>query len=141
MKANGGVGIAAPQIGVPLQVVVFGFQHSQRYSHANPVSETVLINPSYVALDDETYEDWEGCLSVKGLRGLVKRHLKIKYHGYNQFGQAIEETASGFKARLVQHEIDHLHGTLFIERVVNLKNFGFEDEIQELMKESGAKLG
>lgn len=140
MKANGGVGIAAPQVGVPLQVVVFGFQKSERYPHANPVSETVMINPSYKSEDGVTYEDWEGCLSVKGLRGLVKRYQNISFNWYDVQGNYHEDKASGFRARIIQHEIDHLNGMLFIERIADLKYFGFEDEIQAIMKETGTKL-
>lgn len=140
MKANAGVGIAAPQIGVPLQVIVFGFNYSPRYSHANPVPETVLINPTYSPIGDETYDDWEGCLSVKGLRGLAARYTHIKYSGQDQFGMHFEREVNGFHARLVQHEIDHLQGSLFVERITNLKNFGFEEEIQQLMLTKGRKL-
>lgn len=140
MKATEGVGIAAPQIGVPLKVIVFGFQNSRRYSHANAIEETALINPSYHPLDDETYEDWEGCLSVQGLRGLAKRFKNIQYTGFNPFGEKIERSVSGFYARMIQHEIDHINGTLFVERIPNLKYFGFENEIESLMQTTGTKL-
>lgn len=141
MRANAGVGIAAPQIGVPLRVIVFGFDHSKRYPHAKAIPDTALINPTYKALTDETYEDWEGCLSVKGLRGLVQRYLKIAYQGFSVTGNLIENTVSGFHAKMIQHEIDHLNGTLFVERIPNLKFFGFEDEIQTLMQTTGNRLG
>jgi peptide deformylase len=140
MISNGGVGIAAPQIGVPLQVIVFGFETSSRYPQANPVPFTILINPSYQAIGDEMYDDWEGCLSVKGLRGLVHRHHHIQYDGYDLYGKKITREAHGFHARLVQHEIDHLNGMLFIERIPNLKMFGFEDEIIHLMQNHGQPL-
>lgn len=140
MEANEGVGIAAPQIGVPLKIIVFGFNKSVRYPHAKAIPKTTLINPSYEPISEETYEDWEGCLSVKGLRGLVKRYTKIKYRGYTPLGEAVEDHVSGFHAKLIQHEVDHLNGILFIERIPNLKFFGFEDEIEPLMKETGRKL-
>lgn len=140
MKANGGVGIAAPQIGVQLCAIVIGFKSSDRYPHAKPISETVLINPSYQAIGDETYEDWEGCLSMKKLRGLVRRHVQIKYSGFTATGEKIEETVSGFHAKLIQHEVDHLNGTLLIERIPDLKFFGFEDEMHALMQQTGTRL-
>lgn len=140
MKANGGVGIAAPQIGVPLCVIVIGFTYSDRYPHAKSIPEMVLINPSYHAVGDETYEDWEGCLSLKKLRGLVRRYVQITYSGFTATGEKVEDTVSGFHAKVIQHEVDHLRGTLLIERVPDLKFFGFEDEIQVLMQQTGTRL-
>jgi peptide deformylase len=140
MIANGGVGIAAPQIGVPLQITVFGFESSSRYPQAASVPHTVLINPSYTVIGDDTYDDWEGCLSVRCLRGLVTRHVHIQYQGFDPYGKKIERDVTGFHARLVQHEIDHLHGALFVERIKNLKMFGFEGELESLIQKNGTKL-
>jgi peptide deformylase len=140
MKANAGVGIAAPQIGVPLQVIVFGFDSSPRYPHAKSIPDSVLINPSFFPIGEESYEDWEGCLSTKPLRGLARRYKHIHYKGYDQFGHYYEREVSGFHARLIQHELDHLNGILFIERVPNLKFFGFESEISELVNQVGEAL-
>ncbi|MBA2654492.1 MAG: peptide deformylase [Gammaproteobacteria bacterium] len=140
MKSNGGVGIAAPQIGVALQVVVFGFDHSTRYPHATSIPETVLINPRFVPVSDEHYPDWEGCLSMRGLRGLAHRFKQIHYEGYDQHGNFFEREVSGFHARVVQHEIDHLNGKLLVNRVNDLSYFGFEDEMQTLMQQTGDKL-
>ncbi|THF67391.1 peptide deformylase [Pseudothauera nasutitermitis] len=127
MRDAGGVGLAAPQIGVNLQVVIFGFERSARYPDAPPVPTTVLLNPSIVVLDEETEEDWEGCLSVPGLRGVVPRHRRIHYSGFDPLGQPIEREADGFHARVVQHECDHLFGTLYPMRVRDFSRFGFTD--------------
>jgi peptide deformylase len=127
MKAAGGVGLAAPQIGVGLQVVIFGFQQSVRYPDAASVPETILINPLITPLDDETEDGWEGCLSVPGLRGLVPRSRAIRYRGCDENGQPIERTVSGFHARVVQHECDHLQGILYPMRVRDFTHFGFTD--------------
>lgn len=127
MTATGGVGIAAPQIGVDLQVVIFGFSHSERYPDAESVPQTVLINPVITVLDDEEELGWEGCLSVPGLRGEVPRATRIRYQGYNQFGQAIDRTVSGFHARVVQHECDHLWGILYPQRIRDMSRFGYTD--------------
>lgn len=141
MDALGGVGIAAPQIGVPLQVITFGFQHAPRYPHANPIPRTVLINPIFVPLSNHTNDDWEGCLSTKGIRGLVRRYTHIRYSGYDATGNFFQREAQGFHARLIQHELDHLNGTLYIERINNLKYLGFEEELQWLRKTCGSRLG
>jgi peptide deformylase len=129
MAAQQGVGLAAPQIGVSLRVVIFGFQANQRYPEAPPVPYTVLINPVLTALDSETEEDWEGCLSVPGLRGLVPRYTRLRYQGFDREGQAIDRTVSGFHARVVQHECDHLDGLLYPMRMTDLRNFGFSEEL------------
>lgn len=139
-EATGGVGIAAPQIGVALQVVVFGFEHSERYPHAAAVPKTVLINPILIPLSQHQNEDWEGCLSTQGIRGLVNRYTSIRYSGYDELGNFFTRDAYGFHARLVQHELDHLNGTLYIERMNNLKYLGFEDELKELRRMSGSQL-
>jgi peptide deformylase len=127
MAAAGGVGLAAPQIGVDLQLVIFGFERSERYPEAPPVPRTILINPLIVALDDEQEEGWEGCLSLPGLRGLVPRHRRIRYSGFDPGGQPLTREAEGFHARVVQHECDHLRGTLYPMRMTNLQHFGFAE--------------
>jgi peptide deformylase len=105
--------LAAPQIGIDLQIVAFGFEKNSRYPHALPIPKTVLINPVITPLSDEVQEGWEGCLSVPGLRGMVPRHTHIRYQGYDQRGQLIDRTVSDFHARVVQHECDHLRGKTF----------------------------
>ena len=127
MEAAGGVGLAAPQIGVGLQVVIFGFESSARYPDADTVPETILINPLITPLDDETEDGWEGCLSVPGLRGLVPRYRRIRYQGCDENGKPIDRTVSGFHARVVQHECDHLQGVLYPMRIRDLSRFGFTD--------------
>jgi peptide deformylase len=125
MHAANGAGLAAPQIGVDLAVVIFGFRHNQRYPDAPPVPETVLINPQITPLGDAEEEDWEGCLSVPGLRGVVPRFVRIRYTGFDARGAPIEREAEGFHARVVQHECDHLIGTLYPMRVRDFSRFGF----------------
>ena len=125
MVAANGAGLAAPQIGVDLQLVVFGFQRNQRYPEAPPVPMTVLINPVITPLDDTMEEGWEGCLSVPGLRGIVPRHARIRYTGMDVQGQPIEREAEGFHARVVQHECDHLIGRLYPTRMTDLAKLGF----------------
>lgn len=127
MEAAGGVGLAAPQIGFDLQLVVFGFKHSERYPDAPPVPRTVLLNPVITPLSDEREEGWEGCLSVPGLRGLVPRHKFIHYSGLDPDGQPIERDAAGFHARVVQHECDHLLGRLYPSRIEDFSRFGFTE--------------
>lgn len=127
MAAAGGVGLAAPQVGVPLQVVIFGFERSTRYPDAAPVPTTVLINPVIEPIGDETDEDWEGCLSVPGLRGVVPRFTHIRYSGFDPTGHPIEREVDGFHARVVQHECDHLFGMLYPMRVRDFSRFGFTD--------------
>lgn len=129
MKEKGGVGIAAPQIGVNLRVIMFGFDKSSRYPHELPVPFTILINPVYEIVSREMRDDWEGCLSVPGLRGLVPRYQKIKYSGYDLNQQKIERTVENFHARIVQHECDHLDGILFPRRIKDMLYFGFEEEL------------
>ncbi len=129
MAARGGVGIAAPQIGVGLRVVVFGFERSARYPEARPVPRTVLVNPEIEPLDETREAGWEACLSVPGLRGLVVRWARIRYRGRDPRGAPIEREASGFHARVVQHECDHLDGILYPQRIADLREFGFEEEI------------
>ena len=124
-EAANGAGLAAPQIGENLQVVIFGFSHNARYPDAPPVPHTVLINPVIEALDTQEEDGWEGCLSVPGLRGVVPRFMRIRYRGVGPLGQAIEREADGFHARVVQHEVDHLIGRLYPTRMRDLTQLGF----------------
>lgn len=127
MQAAGGVGLAAPQIGVGLQVVIFGFEKSERYPDALPVPQTILINPVISPWSDEEELGWEGCLSVPGMRGEVPRFKRIRYQGSDPHGNAIDRTVEGFHARVVQHECDHLIGKLYPMRMRDLSRFGFTD--------------
>ncbi len=120
-----GAGLAAPQIGVDLQVVIFGVEQNPRYPQAEEVPGTVLINPVLTPLSDELEEDWEGCLSVPGLRGMVPRHARLRYEGYDEVGNRIDRSVSGFHARVVQHECDHLMGILYPMRIRDFSKFGF----------------
>lgn len=137
MKSLNGAGLAAPQIGVGLRVVIFGAQASDseqdqtntRYPEADAVPETVLINPVITPLSDEVEQGWEGCLSVPGLRGLVPRYQKIRYQGSDQFGALIDRSVSGFHARVVQHECDHLDGILYPMRIQDMRHFGYTQEL------------
>jgi peptide deformylase len=127
MHAANGAGLAAPQIGVDLCVVIFGFDKNPRYPEAKPVPPTVLINPQLTALTEEKKDGWEGCLSVPGLRGQVSRYTQLRYTGQDQFGQPIDRTVDGFHARVVQHECDHLEGVLYPMRVKDFTQFGFTE--------------
>jgi peptide deformylase len=127
MAAAGGVGLAAPQIGVGLQVVIFGFEKSERYPEADSVHQTILINPVITPLGDDEELGWEGCLSVPGLRGEVPRYVRIRYQGFDPEGQPIDRTVEGFHARVVQHECDHLIGRLFPSRMRDFARFGFTE--------------
>jgi peptide deformylase len=127
MAAMDGAGIAAPQIGVSLRVVIFGVGSNPRYPDAELVPYTVLINPVLSPLGEAMEEGWEGCLSVPGMRGLVPRHARLHYTGHDQFGNAIDRMASGFHARVVQHECDHLDGVLYPMRIRDLARFGYTD--------------
>ena len=129
MAALDGAGLAAPQIAVSQRIVIFGILENPRYPDAEPVPETVLINPEVAIIGTERESEWEGCLSVPGMRGLVPRYTSIKYRGYDVKGNLIEREADGFHARVVQHEVDHLDGVLYPTRIENLKDFGFEDEL------------
>ena len=129
MRALNGAGIAAPQIGVSLRAVIFEVTRNPRYPQAEPVPYTVLFNPVLEPLGDERDEAWEGCLSVPGLRGLVSRHTNLRYRGFDLEGRPIDRTVTGFHARVVQHEVDHLDGILYPLRVADLRSFGFEDEL------------
>ncbi len=125
MAAANGAGLAAPQIGVDLQLVIFGFERNERYPEAPPVPMTVLLNPTITPLSDEREEGWEGCLSVPGLRGVVPRWRRIRYTGFDASGKPIEREAEGFHARVVQHECDHLIGRLYPTRMTDLTRLGF----------------
>ncbi|AMG90112.1 peptide deformylase [Bordetella bronchiseptica] len=122
-----GVGLAAPQIGVDLQLVIFGFERNDRYPDAPAVPRTILCNPVIEPLSGEMEDGWEGCLSVPGLRGLVPRYRHIRYSGYDPAGQRIEREAEGFHARVVQHECDHLIGRLYPTRIRDLTKFGYTE--------------
>jgi peptide deformylase len=127
MHALNGAGLAAPQIGVNLRLVIFGFSSSPRYPDADAVPETVLINPIITFIGDEQEDGWEGCLSVPGLRGVVPRYRSLRYQGFDQYGKVIDRTATDFHARVVQHECDHLDGVLYPMRVRDFKQFGYTD--------------
>jgi len=129
MEALNGAGLAAPQIGVGLQVVIFGIDHNPRYPEAESVPHTVLVNPTLSMPGREVEDGWEGCLSVPGMRGLVPRFRDVRYQGFDQFGHVIDRTVSGFHARVVQHECDHLAGILYPMRIPDLQNFGFTEEL------------
>lgn len=129
MLALNGVGLAAPQIGVGLRVVIFEVNKNPRYPEAESVPQTVLINPILTPLSDAMEEGWEGCLSIPGMRGLVPRYTHLRYQGRDEYGALIDRTVSGFHARVVQHECDHLDGILYPMRIRDLRNFGFNDAI------------
>lgn len=129
MAALNGAGLAAPQIGVSLQVVIFGVGKNPRYPQVEEVPYTVLINPTLDPLDDVMDESWEGCLSVPGMRGLVPRYRRLRYRGFDQYGKPIDRTVHDFHARVVQHEADHLLGILYPMRIRDLRNFGFNDAL------------
>jgi peptide deformylase len=127
MHAADGAGLAAPQIGIDLQLVIFGFRQSARYPDAPPVPETVLLNPVLTPLSNDVEEDWEGCLSVPGLRGMVPRYTWLRYEGMDQYGNLIRREVDGFHARVVQHECDHLAGILYPMRITDFTQFGYTD--------------
>ncbi|HEX7368828.1 MAG TPA: peptide deformylase [Rhodanobacteraceae bacterium] len=136
MHAADGVGLAAPQIGIDLQLVVFGFEHSDRYPEAPEVPRTILLNPLITPLSRDMEDGWEGCLSVPGLRGVVSRHSMIRYQGFDPTGKPIDRNAEGFHARVVQHECDHLIGRLYPSRITDFTRFGFIDVL--FPEEAGA---
>ncbi|MCA1925364.1 MAG: peptide deformylase [Thiobacillus sp.] len=129
MRALNGAGLAAPQIGVGLQVVIFGVNGNPRYPEVEPVPFTVLINPVLAPLAGAMEEGWEGCLSVPGMRGLVPRHTALRYQGFDASGEAIDRSVRGFHARVVQHEVDHLQGILYPMRIRDMRNFGFTETL------------
>jgi peptide deformylase len=125
MKDANGAGLAAPQIGISLQIVIFGFEKNVRYPNEAPIPQTILINPIITSLSTELESGWEGCLSVPGLRGLVPRFQNIRYQGLDNYGHIVDRTVSGFHARVVQHECDHLIGKLYPMRIEDMTQFGF----------------
>lgn len=127
MASLNGAGLAAPQIGISIQLVIFGVEENSRYPDAEGIPFTILINPVIMPLSDEIEEDWEGCLSVPGLRGKVPRFTKLRYQGYDQYGNAIDRTVEGFHARVVQHECDHLEGILYPMRIEDFSTFGYTE--------------
>ena len=129
MKDAEGAGLAAPQVGESIQLVVFGVDKNKRYPEAEEVPFTVLINPIITPLTQDKEDDWEGCLSVPGMRGVVPRFKAMNYKGFDQYGNEIDRDVEGFHARVVQHECDHLFGILYPTRIENMKLFGFHDEI------------
>jgi peptide deformylase len=129
MAHKNGAGLAAPQIGVSQRVVIFGVDHNPRYTDAEAVPFTVLVNPKITMLTRDVEEDWEGCLSVPGMRGIVPRYTKLRYSGFDIEGNPIERVAEGFHARVVQHECDHLDGILYPQRMTDLSRFGFIEEM------------
>ena len=131
MAAEDGAGLAAPQIGSSLRLVVFGFESNPRYPDADSVPRTLLLNPTIKPLDDSVEDGWEGCLSVPGMRGLVPRYRYIEYSGFDPFGKVIKVEASGFHARVVQHECDHLDGILYPQRMTDLSQLGYIEELLE----------
>src|ERR1043165_5632901 len=129
MAALNGAGLAAPQIGVSQRVVIFEVQSNPRYPDAEPVPRTILINPVLEPIGEERQEAWEGCLSVPGMRGLVSRYMTLRYTGFDPAGAPIDRTVSGFHARVVQHECDHIEGILYPMRLNDVRLFGFEDSL------------
>ena len=127
MKAHNGAGLAAPQIGVPLRVVIFGVDANPRYPEAEPVPYTELVNPVLTPLTEEVEEGWEGCLSVPGLRGVVPRYTALRYEGLAPDGTPISREVDGFHARVVQHECDHLDGILYPMRMPDMRRFGYTE--------------
>jgi len=131
MEANNGAGLAAPQIGVFKQVVVFGVDDNSRYPDTEDVPLTILINPTIEPLTEQVQESWEGCLSIPGMRGLVPRYTQIRYSGLDPQGNTIDRTVDGFHATVVQHECDHLDGILYPMRIPDMSYFGFEEELSQ----------
>ena len=126
MADSDGAGLAAPQIGVLQRLVIFSVESNPRYPDAETVPRTILINPEIEVLDDETEAGWEGCLSIPGMRGVVSRPSRIRYSGYNEKGEKFSREVSGFHARVVQHECDHLDGVLYPMRIRDIREFGYE---------------
>ena len=133
LDANG-VGLAAPQVHISKQIIIFRIPEEDEKRNNNTIEITALINPKIIKISEETDNQWEGCLSIPGMTGLVKRYSKIKYKGFDMNGNIIKKEAEGLHARIVQHEIDHLQGILYINRLVNSKAFGFVNEIEEYWK-------
>ncbi|MCZ6579695.1 MAG: peptide deformylase [Gammaproteobacteria bacterium] len=130
MEQENGAGLAAPQIGVNLRVVIFGYESNPRYPEAPAVPHTILINPTIETLSDAMEAGWEGCLSVPGMRGVVSRYTDIRYRGFDPQGNPVDRIASGFHARVVQHECDHLDGILYPSRISDMRYFGYCEELE-----------
>lgn len=130
MEKHNGVGLAAPQVGINLQLVVFGMDCSERYPDADPIPKTVLINPQIEPIGDEMEEEWEGCLSIPGLRGVVPRYRQVRYSGCDLNGNHFEREVDGFHARVVQHECDHLQGILYPQRMTDASQLVPEEELK-----------
>lgn len=141
MAAADGAGLAAPQIGVPLRIMIFGVESNPRYPDAESVPTTVLINPEFTVRDDAIVSGWEGCLSVPGMRGYVPRYRAVDYKGFDQRGKPIAREADGFHAVVFQHEYDHLDGVLYPDRIVEHDKFGFEEEIIAAMTQQQGAAG
>lgn len=137
MRHLDGAGLAAPQIGVDLQVVIFEVERNPRYPDAESVPFTVLVNPVLTPMSDQMEEGWEGCLSLPGLRGLVPRHVRLRYQGFDAEGEVIDRTVEGFHARVVQHETDHLRGILYPMRMRDFRNFGFTEVLFPRQEQKG----
>lgn len=131
MRSENGAGLAAPQIGIDKQVVIFGFESNPRYPDVPPIPQTILINPQITPLSNEKEEDWEGCLSLPGMRGLVPRYRHVRYTGFDEKGNPVNRDVEGFHARVVQHECDHLNGLLYPQRITNIQSFGFREELEK----------
>lgn len=130
MTAANGAGLAAAQIGVPQRVMIFGFESNSRYPEAEPVPFTILVNPEFTIVGDDKIGGWEGCLSVPGMRGFVRRYARIRYRGFDPQGKSIEREADGFHARVFQHELDHLDGVLYPDILDDPLKFGFIEELE-----------
>jgi len=141
MHAENGAGLAAPQIGVGLRVVVFGFETNSRYPEAETVPQTLLINPVITPVNNDMEDGWEGCLSVPGMRGVVSRYKQIQYRGFNPQGEVIDVFAKDFHARVVQHECDHLDGIMYTHRLTNPQLFGFNEELAKASQQADAPIG
>ena len=129
MEANNGAGLAAIQIGITKQVMIFGIEKNPRYPDVETIPSTTIINPKYEVLNKEKEDDWEGCLSVPGMRGLVPRYKHIRYYGFDEFGAVIEREVTNFHARVFQHEFDHLEGVLYPDKIEKKNCFGFIEEL------------
>jgi peptide deformylase len=129
MNEEDGAGLAAPQIGVSLRVIIFGFDSNPRYPQSDAVPRTVLINPKITPLSDTMEDGWEGCLSVPGMRGVVSRFSHIRYTGFDAAGTSVDVVAQGFHARVVQHECDHLDGIIYTQKLKDPLKFGFTEEL------------
>tara|TARA_B100001245_G_C22886027_1_gene426336 strand:- start:559 stop:1086 length:528 start_codon:yes stop_codon:yes gene_type:complete len=129
MEANNGAGLAAIQIGITKQVMIFGIEKNPRYPDVETIPSTTIINPKYEVLNKEKEDGWEGCLSVPGMRGLVPRYKHIRYYGFDEFGAVIEREVTNFHARVFQHEFDHLEGVLYPDKIEKKNCFGFIEEL------------